>query len=369
MMAHRERIPLNGKDSGRTGRRYTRTPPVGLVEQMLCFLRLRGELERSFPCQHEGAGIMAKKRACYRVTNWKQYNESLVRRGDITLWFAEDVIAAWEHANGGVKVGRPFTYSDTAIECLLALRELFRLPYRQTEGLGRALVKLMGAEVAVPDFTSLAKRAARLKVSLDLPSRGGPIDVVVDSTGLKVFGAGEWRSDAYRAPKRRTWRKLHLSINAATQEIVAEVLASRRCDDADLVPSLLAQIDSPVTALYGDGAYDKWKLYDALADEEIQPVIPPRRGASIRRHGNSAAPRLPRDEAIRGVRRLGRGRWKRTSGYHRRSLIETSMSRLKQAFGPRLKNKNFENQRTEARLRCKLLNRFTQLGMPTFRWN
>ena len=90
-----------------------------------------------------------KTKAAYRVTNGKKYNESLVGRGDITLWFEEDVIAAWAHANQEVKVGRPFTSSDTAIECLLALRELFRLPYRQTEGLGRALVKRMEAEVSI----------------------------------------------------------------------------------------------------------------------------------------------------------------------------------------------------------------------------
>jgi hypothetical protein len=310
-----------------------------------------------------------KSKAVYRVTNWKKYNESLVRRGDITLWFAEDVIAAWEHANQEVKVGRPFTYSDTAIECLLALRELFQLPYRQTEGLGRALVKLMEVEVAIPDFTSLAKRAAKLNVVLELPATEGPIDVVVDSTGLKVFGAGEWRSDAYRHPKRRTWRKLHLSIDAATQEIVAETLTSKKCDDADLVPEILVQIEPPVRKLYGDGAYDKWKLYDVLAQEEILPVIPPRRGASIKRHGNCAGKPLPRDEAIRGIRRVGRRRWKQEVGYHRRSLVETSISRLKRAFGPRLKNKRFENQKTETRLRCKLLNRFTHLGLPQFKWN
>src|ERR1700752_1595176 len=115
---------------------------------------------------------MAKaKRACYRVTNWNEYNESLVRRGDVTLWFSEEALASWEHANQGVKVGLAFTYSDGAIECLLTLRELFRLPYRQTEGWGRALVKLLAADVAIPDFTSLAKPAARLKVSLDLPAR------------------------------------------------------------------------------------------------------------------------------------------------------------------------------------------------------
>jgi hypothetical protein len=313
---------------------------------------------------------MAKKsRAIYRVTNWKKYNESLVRRGDITLWFAEDVIAAWEHANQKVKVGRPFTYSDTAIECLLALRELFQLPYRQTEGLGRSLVKLIGVEVAIPDFTSLAKRAAKLSVSLEVLPAEGPIDIIVDSTGVKILGAGEWRSDAYREPKRRTWRKLHLSVDAASQEIVAEILTSKRCDDADLVPEILAQIDSPVAKLYGDGAYDKWKLYGVLEREEIMPVIPPRRTASIKKHGNCAGPPLPRDEAIRGIRRLGRRRWKQAVGYHRRSLVETSMSRLKRAFGSRLKNKRFENQKNEVRLRCKLLNRFTHLGLPQFRWN
>jgi hypothetical protein len=313
---------------------------------------------------------MAKKsKAVYRVTNWKKYNESLVRRGDITLWFAEDVIAAWEHANREVKVGRPFTYSDTAIECLLALRELFQLPYRQTEGLGRSLVKLMQVDVAIPDFTSLAKRAAKLKVCLEVLPSEGPIDIIVDSTGVKILGAGEWRSDAYREPKRRTWRKLHLSVNAASQEIVAQCLTSKKRDDAEVAPEILAQIEQPVGKLYGDGAYDKWKLHDVLEQKGITPVIPPRRGASIKQHGNCAGKPLARDEAVRGIRRLGRRRWKQEVGYHRRSLVETSMSRLKRAFGPRLKNKRFENQQTEARLRCKLLNRFTHLGLPKFRWN
>jgi hypothetical protein len=307
------------------------------------------------------------KKARYRVTNWREYNESLVRRGDITLWLSDEALNSWEHANAERKVGRPFTYSDGAIECLLTLRELFRLPYRQTEGLGRALVQLLEADVAIPDFTSLAKRAGKLKIALEVAPTSGPIDVVVDSTGLKVYGAGEWRRQAHQTPKRRTWRKLHLSINAATQEIVAETLTSRSGDDAHQVPALLAQIEPPVTKLYADGAYDAWTLYDALTG--IEPVIPPQRGAVIRRHGNCAGPRLPRDEAIRGMRRLGRKGWKRASGYYRRSLVETSMFRLKRCFGDRLKNKAFQNQRTEARLRCKLLNRFTQMGMPKSRWN
>ncbi|WP_425396299.1 IS5 family transposase [Aeoliella sp.] len=310
-----------------------------------------------------------KRKTAYKVTNWREYNESLVRRGDITLWFDEDALATWEHANEEVKRGRPFTYSDTAIECLLMLRELFRLPYRQTEGLGRALVQLMDVDVPIPSFTLLAKRAARLKTSLDVSHTRGPIDMVVDSTGLKVVGEGEWRSAAYQTCRRKTWRKLHLSINPETQEIMAEVLTTRSKVDAESVPELLKQVDQPIDKFYGDGAYDRWAVHEQLEKQGIAPIIPPQRGAVIKQHGNCKAKPLARDEAVRRIRRTGRSSWKREIGYHRRSLVETSMFRLKQAFGNRLKNKAFENQRIEVRLRCKLLNHFTQLGMPKSKWN
>ena len=150
--------------------------------------------------------MVAKAKSSYKITNWREYNESLVRRGDVTFWFSDDVIESWGHANDEPKVGHPFVYSDTAVECLLVLRELFRLPYRQTEGLGRSLTSLMEVDVAIPDFTSLAKRAAKLSVSLDVSVHKGPIDVVVDSTGLKVFGEGEWKTRKHGQSKRRTWR-------------------------------------------------------------------------------------------------------------------------------------------------------------------
>jgi len=308
-------------------------------------------------------------KSSYRVTNWSDYNESLVRRGDITFWFDEDVIDAWEHANDEPKVGRPFTYSDTAVECLLVLRELFRLPYRQTEGLGRSLVKLMQVEVAIPDFTSLAKRAAKMEISLDVARRRGPIDVVVDSTGLKVFGEGEWKMRKHGKSKRRTWRKLHLSVNPATQEIEAEVLTENSEHDADQVEGLLEEVNGPVNAFYGDGAYDQWKVYDELAEREIQPIIPPRRNAKIKQHGNSGQSPLVRDEAVHAIRGGGRKSWKESVNYHRRSLAETAMYRLKCCFGDRLKNRLFPNQRTEARIRSRILNHFTHLGLPQFEWS
>jgi len=131
--------------------------------------------------------MVTKAKTSYKITNWRKYNESLVQRGSITFWFSDDVIDQWEHTNENPKVGHPFVYSDTAIECLLVLRELFRLPYRQTEGLGRSLTQLMQVEVSIPDYTSLAKRAAKLEITLDVANRKGSIDVVVDSTGLKAL--------------------------------------------------------------------------------------------------------------------------------------------------------------------------------------
>lgn len=313
--------------------------------------------------------MAAKRKLTYKITNWKQYTESLVQRGSITVWFSDEVLATWKHANDFPKVGRPFTYSDTAVECLLTIRELLKLPYRQTEGFGRSIITLLEANVSIPDYSSLAKRAAKLGATIDIANKRGAIDVVVDSTGLKVFGEGEWKTRTHGKSKRRTWRKLHLSVNPHTREIVAEVLTENSGHDADQVPKMLSQIAPPIDKFYGDGSYDKWKVYGQLEARGITPVIPPQHNAKIKQHGNRAAEPLARDEAIRGIRQQGRRGWKREVGYHRRSLAETTVSRVKQAFGDRLKNRDFPNQQTESRLRCKIINRFNQLGLPKFVWS
>jgi hypothetical protein len=316
------------------------------------------------------ATAATKAQASYKVTNWAKYNESLVKRGDITFWFDEDVLDAWEHDNAEWKVGRPFFYSNLAIESLLLLRELFRLPYRQTEGLGRALVKLMGADVPIPDYTSLQKRAAKLNVAIQVAqASAGPIHVVVDSTGLKVYGEGEWKVRKHGVGKRRTWRKLHLAVNPDTHEIVAETLTENDVHDADQVDELLDQVVAEVEALYGDGAYDQWKVYNSLDKRSVWSIIPPRKNATIKQHGNASADPLQRDECIRQIRRDGLKAWKKSIGYHRRSLGETAMHRFKKCFGEGLKNRKLPNQRTEAALRCKLLNFFVTLGMPLFAWS
>jgi hypothetical protein len=313
--------------------------------------------------------MATKEKRTYKVTNWKKYNESLVSRGDITVWFSEEAIDNWEHTNDSTKVGRPFIYSDTAIECLLTIRELFKLPYRQTEGFGRSLAKLLDLDITIPNFTSLAKRAAKLDIVLNIANKRGPLDIVVDSTGLKVFGEGEWKMRTHGKSKRRTWRKVHLSVDPKTHEIVAEALTDNSVDDAAAVEPMLEQITRPIGIFFGDGGYDKWKVYDLLQAKNIQSVIPPQKNAKIKQHGNETAKPLARDEAIRDIRRLGRKGWKVEVGYHRRSLAETAMYRMKQSFGNNLKNRSLNNQKTESRIRCKILNQFTQLGMPQFEWN
>jgi hypothetical protein len=197
----------------------------------------------------------------------------------------------------------------------------------------------------------------------DRPKVGHPF---VDSTGLKVFGEGEWKMRKHGQSKRRTWRKLHLAVNPDTREIEAETSSENSSHDADELDNLLDQVGSRIRKFYGDGAYDQWKTYETLETRGAQPMIPPRRNAKIKQHASPAQPPLPRDQAIREMRRRGRRAWKERAGYHRRSLSETTMQRMKCCFGDRLKNHRIENQRTETRLRSKILNHFTRFGLPQF---
>ena len=308
-----------------------------------------------------------KDKPRYKITNWAKYNEALVQRGDLSFWISDEVIQAWNHKNDEGRQGRPFQFSDLAIETLLTVRELYQLPYRRTEGFGTWMFRLMQLDLPVPDYTSLCKRAAALELSFDLKKKKGKIDVIVDSTGLKVYGEGEWKMRTHGKSKRRTWRKLHLMIDAGTQEIVADVLTENSVHDTVPVPKMLDEQKTQVGKFYGDGIFDTWNLYGTLEQRGIEPVVPPQRNAVLTRHGNSKLPKLPRDEAIRGCRKLGRKGWKIHVGYHRRSLAETAMFRMKTIFGGRLKNRQRRNQKTESRIRCKILNKFTKLGLPKYR--
>jgi hypothetical protein len=305
-----------------------------------------------------------RRKTIYHVRNWSEYDRALVQRGSLTLWVDEAVRRQWNYA-GPPQRGAQFTYSDLAIEAMWTLKELFHLSNRATEGLARSLFAVLQLALAAPDHTTLSRRGKTLRVRL--PKRAsGALQLVLDSSGLKVYGEGEWKVRQHGWSQRRTWRKVHLTVDAESREIQAALLTVAGVTDAEAAPFLLAQVDQPIAHLAADGAYDRTTVYQALAAQapEATIAIPPRRGARIWQHGNRHAPPLVRDENLRALRRQGRARWKRESGYHRRSLAETAVFRLKRIFGDHLSARRLDTQATQLGIRCRVLNRMTHLGMP-----
>ena len=308
-----------------------------------------------------------RPKVVYRVRNWSAYEAGLKQRGSLTVWCTPQAVQAWYY-QGPSQRGAQYTFSDGAIQTALTLRMLYHLPLRQTEGFVGSILALMGLDLQVPDHTTLSRRQADLAVDLPPQRTDQPLHLVVDSTGLKVYGEGEWKVRQHGWTKRRTWRKLHLGVNEATGEIVAQTLTTNRRDDASQVEPLLQQVEASVAALGGDGAYDTRKVFDALATPDqgrpIRPIIPPRKDAKIEQHGNTKAEPLPRDETIRAIRKRGRRGWKNDSGYPRRSIAETQMSRYKQILGDTLRARTLPNQQTETRVGCAVLNRLLALAKP-----
>lgn len=306
------------------------------------------------------------KKQQYRIRNWKDYNQSLVNRGSLIFWFDERSITNWHAISMSGQRGRPKFYSNIAIECALTIRAVFQLSLRATEGFIGSLIKMMSLNLKAPDYTTLSVRQKELevKISISPKKQGENVHIVVDSTGLKVFGEGEWKVRQHGYSKRRTWRKLHLGVNAATHEIEAVILTTNDFKDSEVLPDLLDQIDKSIVQVSGDGGYDSHEVYEDIALRGGMPVIPPRKDAVIAQHGNSKKPVLARDKVIREIRQMGRKNWKKESNYHQRSLAETAMYRMKMLFGRELRARNFENQATEAFVKCRALNKMTQLGMP-----
>lgn len=316
-----------------------------------------------------------KKKSKYKIRNWREYNQSLVDRYDVTLWVEKGIADIWREGNKIIikrkpKIGSPQTYSDAAIDCLATLQELFRLTYRGIEGFGKAILnKMLCLEVAIPDFSTINRRRKHLKTHMltktNNNNRNTPIDIILDSSGLKVYGEGEWKVRQHGVSKRRTWRKIHLGINPKTGEIEAVELTDNSVDDAAMVKPLINQVKRTIHKIGADGAYDKRKVYEVLSKARIKSIlIPPRKGAHIWHHGNTHMDPHSRDEHVRIVRQIGRKRWKQESGYHMRSLVETGVYRYKTIFSDRLSAREYDRQQTEVKLKCKILNKMTAMGMP-----
>lgn len=306
----------------------------------------------------------SKPKPSYRVRNWHDYDAALKQRGSLTFWIDEDVIANWVNQQKTGRRGASNYYSDGAIALMATLQILFNLPGRQTEGFLESLFSLMNLELDVPDHSTLSRRISKVNVEIPVTPSQGPIHVVVDSTGVKVYGEGEWKVRQHGIDKRRTWRKLHVSVNEQTGEILSAVVSTNDVSDDEAFPQLLDNIPGEIEQVSGDGAYDKRKCYEAIAEQGAKPTIPPRKDAVKWPDDPKTGEVHPRTQNLERIEAVGRKQWKEECGYHRRSLAETTMFRLKTIFGGSVRRRKFENQAVELFLKCGLLNRMIQDGKP-----
>lgn len=300
----------------------------------------------------------ASQKGAYRITNWPEYDRALVARGDITCSFDWEALEQhWTPEPTG-KRGAPPRYSDWAIQTLLVLKQVFHLPYRALEGFGRSLMRWMGQDLPIPDHTHLSRRVRTLVVQIPRRDHTGPLHVAADATGLKVFGEGEWKVRQHGAGQRRTWLKVHLAVDADAREVIGVVVTTTAWTDGEVFGDLMDQVAGPSKQIDADGAYDTREAYDIPAQRQATLVVPPRAKAV------AWDPAHPRTQALAAIQEQGLAQWKRDAGYHRRSLAENAMYRLKQLFGDAVASCLFDAQVNEVQARIAAMNRMTYLGMP-----
>jgi hypothetical protein len=303
-----------------------------------------------------------QKKKLYRIKNWSEYNQALINRGSITVWFDEEVIKKWYTQDNAIKKGHPQRYSKIAIECALTIRAIYHLPFRSAQGFLASLIELLHLQLDTPNYTTLCRRQKNLRISLSARKSNEHLHLVIDSSGMKVYGEGEWKVKKHGKSKRRTWRKLHIGINPDNHDIIVAKVTNGNIHDSEPFGAMLQQTDRDIYQTTADGAYDTHNCYQATLNKNSIPNFPPRKNAILHKPTDKAW--ILRNNAIMLVRRKGLDEWKQETNYHKRSLSETAFFRLKKIFGHHVNAKKFENQITELLLRCNILNKINQLGMP-----
>jgi hypothetical protein len=304
------------------------------------------------------------RRQRHRVTNWPEYEAGLRGRGSLTVWFSEEAIEGWRAAPRTTRGGQPL-YSDLAISTALTLRAVFHLALRQTEGLITSILELLGLDLAVPDHSTMSRRAETLKLPRPRGGRG-PVHLLVDSTGLRLCGPGEWPMEKHGTQRRRSWRKLHLATDADTGRIVATELTGHNVDDGSQVGPLLDGVDGRVASITGDGAFDRDDVYAVIAalHPDAEAIVPPRSSAVPSAVAETAP--TQRDRHLQTIAEHGRLGWQRASGYNWRALVEADVSRWKGVIGPGLRSQTDRRQATEVAIAAAALNRMLDLVRPNY---
>lgn len=293
-----------------------------------------------------------------KITNWQAYNQALKQRGSLTFWMDDAAIRHWHNDKLTGRRGRSNTYSDSAITTALMMKGVFKLPLRALEGFINSLFEMMKVELKSPDYSCISKRAKTVEVNYRLRCSGPVRHIVIDSTGLKVFGEGEWKIRKHGQEKRRIWRKVHLAVDADTHEIVSAVGSLDSVHDSEVLPTLLNPLRRKISQVSADGAYDTKGCYKVLMNKGIEPTIPPRKNAGLWEDGH------PRNRAVEALKADQLKEWKQENGYHERSLSETAMYRYKQLISGKLSLRAYNAQIGEIMAGVGALNKMLGLGMP-----
>jgi hypothetical protein len=307
------------------------------------------------------------KKSRYKITNWRDYNKALIERGSITLWLSPKIIKSWRAKKSKQKLQcAQFKYSDLAIETAITIKAAMHMPYRATQGFFESLFKLMNLSLTTPNYTTMCRRM----VKLELPKLSNVCDdkdihVVVDSTGLKIFGAGQWHEEKHGLKKLRHWRKFHIAVDRNSHAIIAQELTTNCVTDDATVATMLESIDQNITHFSADKAYDRSNVYRAVidnSDPDVTIAIPPTANAVL--HEDNPEQFGSRNHNLNYINAHGSYRWQDASDYNYRALVETAMHRYKTIIGERLYSRRMSAQKMESRIACVILNKMTALGMP-----
>ena len=302
----------------------------------------------------------------HKLSNWSEYSDALRRRGEIDVWLSEGAISQWYEMDRVYDgTGTPKLFSDFAIITCHEIRQVYRLPLRQTEGFINSLFRIMNIPLVCPDFSCLSKRLAELDIKVPRYKKTGLSEdgvhaIAIDSTGLKRFGRGEWHQEKYELSSKASWRKLHIAVNQ-DHYIEACILTDRFSHDDQQVDALLEQIDTKIDHFSADGAYDETPVYDAVVNHSpaVSVVIPPQTNAVL--NDKAAA---QRNSNIIEIAAHGRMNWQRNRQYGRRNLSELGVQRYQQILGDEMHARVIGRQKQEVMIGCGVINKMTSLGMP-----
>ena len=319
------------------------------------------------PNKHQGPYRHKFARAKYKISNSREYDQSLKNRGSLIIWFSEEAVAKWNNpVSVHKKRGGQAIYSDLAIETCVMLGLVYKQHLRQTEGFVESIIKLLNLELKTPDYTTISRRTKKLQVSRYRRANRDPVTLCIDSTGIKIYGEQEWQEEKYALKARKSWRKLHIAVDE-NGYIASSELTTHNISDCATIGTLLEEIDSPIDTVLADGAYDQPSTYKALIAHQnqhgneipIKAVVPPNLGFRAE---------MPDDSKLRldNIRLMeqGRKRWQKHTNYGRRAAAENAIYRYKSIIGNKLKSRTFLNQKTESKVAANILNIMTKLGMP-----